>query len=328
MTSLWIVLVGLSLAISFLMSGMETGVFALSRLRVRRLVRAGNRRAAVLQKYLDDPEDFLWTILVGNTLTNLTVVILLVLGFQDVLRDSPILFWWFFAAGGLVFYAVLELLPKMLFRLYPTRLCLLLSQPFRLIHFFLQPVVWVMARFSEWVRRWFGDASFTGRMFGSREELKMVLEESSAALSKEERRMIGQVINLQSAFVTQVMVAWERVVRVKAEAHASEVWELARESGFSRLPVFQERATGRGKILGVISVMESLYAEARESRRKAQDLARPALFVPQEMRVEAALQLMQRRGQHLAVIVRRDGEPLGIITTRDILAGVFGDVVL
>ena len=60
--------------ISFFLSGMEAGVFALSRLRIRHLMREGNPRARLLHDYLENPEDFLWTILVGNTLANLGVV--------------------------------------------------------------------------------------------------------------------------------------------------------------------------------------------------------------------------------------------------------------
>ena len=46
-------------ALSFMFSGMEAGVLALNRFRIRHLMRSGNRRAAVLNKYLDNPEDFL-----------------------------------------------------------------------------------------------------------------------------------------------------------------------------------------------------------------------------------------------------------------------------
>jgi putative hemolysin len=60
----------LCLLLSFLLSGMEAGVFALNRLRVRRLARAGKPSAKLLQRFLEKPEKFLWTILVGNTLAN------------------------------------------------------------------------------------------------------------------------------------------------------------------------------------------------------------------------------------------------------------------
>ena len=62
------------LALSFLLSGMEAGVFALNRLRVRQLARAGRPSAKLLHDFLEHPENFLWTILVGNTLANFLIL--------------------------------------------------------------------------------------------------------------------------------------------------------------------------------------------------------------------------------------------------------------
>ena len=62
------------LALSFLLSGMEAGVFALNRLRVRQLARAGQPSAKLLHGFLENPENFLWTILVGNTLANFVIL--------------------------------------------------------------------------------------------------------------------------------------------------------------------------------------------------------------------------------------------------------------
>src|SRR5712671_6433293 len=70
---IWLVFAA-CLALSFLMSGMEAGVFALSRLRVRRQMRAGRRSAEKLHEYLENPENFLWTILVGNTVANFIIL--------------------------------------------------------------------------------------------------------------------------------------------------------------------------------------------------------------------------------------------------------------
>ena len=60
-------------ALSFLFSGMETAVLALNRFRIRQRMRAGDRSAAVLHGFLENPENFLWTILVGNTVVNFVI---------------------------------------------------------------------------------------------------------------------------------------------------------------------------------------------------------------------------------------------------------------
>src|SRR5438094_3451926 len=82
------------LVISFVLSGMEAGVFALSRLRVRQQMRAGRNSAKKLHGLLENPENFLWTILVGNTLANFLILGWLIEVLHDVLIGHRI---WFLA---------------------------------------------------------------------------------------------------------------------------------------------------------------------------------------------------------------------------------------
>src|SRR5205823_174313 len=102
------------LAISFLLSGMEAGVFALSRLRVRQQMRAGRRSAKVLHDFLENPENFLWTILVGNTVANFLILGWLFLVVQQALRQHRLFFVLLFTVIVFLFYAFFDLLPKML----------------------------------------------------------------------------------------------------------------------------------------------------------------------------------------------------------------------
>ena len=154
MSGLLLFLFGLCIALSMLLSGMEAGVFALSRLRIRHLMRGGNPRARALHGYLDRPENFLWTILVGNTLSNLGVVSIGVFWLHHALGLWPVAMFVALVIGILIFYATCELLPKMLFRLYPNRLCMAMAGPFRAVHFALRPLVALVALLSRWLLRW------------------------------------------------------------------------------------------------------------------------------------------------------------------------------
>ena len=86
---------------SFFFSGMESGVFALSRLRIRHRMRSGDPRARLLHRYLENPENFLWTILVGNTLANFVIVGLLVTVLYRHLGRWPVWFWLIFCHLGM-----------------------------------------------------------------------------------------------------------------------------------------------------------------------------------------------------------------------------------
>src|SRR5262245_46118460 len=112
------------LALSFLLSGMEAGVFALSRLRIRQQMRVGRPSAKVLHEYLENHENFLWTILVGNTVANLLILGWLALLIQRLTGPHLLTFALIYAVVIVLFYTLFDLLPKMLFRTYPNRLCL------------------------------------------------------------------------------------------------------------------------------------------------------------------------------------------------------------
>ena len=144
---IWAVFIA-CLALSFVLSGMEAGVFALSRLRIRQQMRAGQASAKVLHDYLENPENFLWTILVGNTVANFLILGWLVVQLHQALGGYRVWFVVVFSVAVFLFYAFFDLLPKMLFRMHPNRLCVVLARPFRFIHLALRPLVALVETFS------------------------------------------------------------------------------------------------------------------------------------------------------------------------------------
>ena len=199
----WIFL-ALCLCASFLLSGMEAGVFALNRLRVRRLARAGKPSAKLLHGFLERPENFLWTILVGNTLANFLILGWTLLKLRDWLRGHEVWIAAVFAAAVFLFYALFDLLPKMFFRAHPNPLCLSAAPVFRFVHVVLSLPVWIVEKLSTALLHWTGGRAFTGRLFGSREEMRSVMQESAQALTSDERAMINRVLDLQNFTVRQI----------------------------------------------------------------------------------------------------------------------------
>ena len=322
-----VLVIALSLALSFFLSGMEAGVFALSRLRIRQLMRAGKPRAKVLHRYLEEPESFLWTILVGNTLANFAAVTLAVVVLFQRFGGRPVLFWVIFGIGGFVFYALCELLPKMLFRNFPNRLCLALVGPFRLVHATLAPLVSFLNRFSHRLLRWSGGRTFTGHLFGNREELRLVMQESAQAFTSEERAMINRVLDLQHLTVGQIATSLEKAATVTTQTPMEEVLRLCRERNLTRLPVWQEEGNRR-RIVGVVSLKTLLYRSDLDVKRTAADYVKPALYLSEAMRLEEALRRMQRSGQRLGIVLGRDQREVGIVSLQDILKFIFGEVSL
>ncbi len=315
------------LLLSFLLSGMEAGVFALSRLRIRQQMRTGRRSAQVLHGYLEHPENFLWTILAGNTIANFVILGWLVVVLHHSLRGHVRIFIVVFSIVVFLFYAFFDLLPKMLFRNFPNRLCLMLARPFGVIHFVLRPLVAVLEWFSGVFLRWRGGKTFTGHLFGNREELRLVMQESAQGLTTEERTMINRVLDLQSLTVRQAMKPFPADLVITRETRVREVLGLARDKHLLRLPVWDTRE-GRRRVVGLINLSQLLFKADVDLNATVGSYIQPAMFAEEDTRIEVALRRMQRGGQRLAIVLGRDRRELGTLDLQDVLEVIFGEVSL
>jgi len=264
---------------------------------------------------------------VGNTVANFLILGWLVMLWHDALGGRLAWFVPVYLATVFLFYTFFDFLPKMLFRMFPTRLCISLVRPFRVIYWVLRPLVAVVEWSSDQLLRWRGGRAFTGRLFGNREELRLLMQESSQDLSSEERTMINRVLDLQSLTVRQVMSPVTKAVMVSAQAPVSEVLALCREHKLTRLPVFEERE-GRRRISGLIHLDPLLYQAGWDPTKPVREHMKPALYLEEDLRLEIALRRMQRGGQRLAIVLARDGNEIGLLSLQDVLKVIFGEVSL
>ena len=193
----WVVLV-LCLLLAFLLSGMEAGVFALSRLRVRRLARAGKPSAKLLHGFLEKPENFLWTILVGNTLANFLILGWTLLKLHDGASgpwrlDCRRLCRRRFSVLRAVRFAAENVFPRASEPVVPVGGARVPPRAHR-----VEPARCDCGRRFQTALRLTGGQAFTGRLFGSREEMRSVMQESAQALTSDERAMINRVLDLQN----------------------------------------------------------------------------------------------------------------------------------
>ncbi|MBL6765359.1 MAG: HlyC/CorC family transporter [Verrucomicrobiae bacterium] len=322
-----IALLAACLLLSFLFSGMETGLLSLNRFRLRQLMRSGDRRARLLNRYLADPEPLLWTILVGNTVANMGAAVLVLSGVHDRWPGEPIVFAGAALALAVVLFGLCEIVPKTLFGIYPNRLCLFLVRPFRFLKGILSPLVMIVELVAGLMLRGAGGRAFAGSTFANREELRWLMQESGQGFTTEERAMISRVMDLEKLTVRSQMVPWSKVVSVEATASMDELMAKAREHRHTRMPVWEGSGSGRS-IAGLISLKRLLFDTTIDSSKKADDYTTPALFVDESKRLEDALQLLQKTGHRMAVVQDRRKRPIGIVCLEDILSVIFGEVRL
>jgi len=315
------------LLLSFLLSGMEAGVFALNRLRVRRLAHSGKRSAKLLNGFLEKPEKFLWTILVGNTLANFLILGFTLAKIHEWFFGDTILIAVIFAAAVFLFYTFFDLLPKMLFRAFPNQLCLSAAQIYRLVNFILSPLVSIVEGVSQAVLSVTGGKTFTGRLFGSREEMRAVMRESAPQFTSDEHAMINRVLDLQNFTVRQITTPLAQMVTIESQMPVGIALNLARERNYSRLPVWEMR-DGKNRIAGLLAIGPLLFRDDLDLQKPAAAQMTPALFLGEDTRLEIALRRMQRAGERLAIVLARDGHEIGVASLEDILKVMFGEVKL
>lgn len=325
----WLLLIVLPfcLATSFLCSGMEAGIFTLGRWRIAQQMRAGQARAALLYAYLQNTENFLWTILVGNTLALFFAMWIIAVALVQQFPSRPELYWPAFLGAAFVFYAFCDLLPKTLFRRFPNRLCLVMSSPFRVLHIALFPVVSMVESIANVLLRWTGGRTFKGHVFSSRNELRLLLEDTSDALTSEERGMIARVFDLHKIAVRQIAIPFARVPALSVNERVSDALGRFRETPATILPVWNADARQK-RIAGFLEAKRVIFeAEVQPDDTLEKHLS-PPVYIDEDTRVHDALRRLQRTGQRMAVVVSRERREVGLITVEEMLKVIFGEVRL
>jgi putative hemolysin len=324
------ILLALCFGASFLLSGMEAGVFALNRLRIRRLARGGQPSAQILNGFLEKPERFLWTILVGNTLANFLILGWILAELHTLFLGHAYDHVWIvalFAVIVFLFYAFFDLLPKMLFRAHPNTLCLSAARIFRVMHFFLSPLVLMVEDVSKIILHWTGGQVFKGQLFGNREEMRALMRQSGEALTEDEHAMVNRILDLQNYSVGQIAKPMSGTTSADALMPLREAIARAREKNLSRLPVWENR-DGRRRVAGMLDIGPLLYQESVDLEKPASAYMIPAVFVNEGVRLEVALRLIQRAGQRMAIVLSPERTEVGIVAVKDILKVMFGEMKL
>jgi putative hemolysin len=315
----------LGLALSFVLSGMEAGVFALNRVRLRQQARSGQKTALRLMKFLNNPEQFLWTLFIGNTLVNFFLLGWALITLESWLGQWPVALWSTFALVVFLFYSLCDLLPKSLFRLAPNRFCTLFAGPVRWVHIGLRPVVRCVELGANLLAGLRSESALSGQLFGNREELRVILEESARGFSSDERLLINRVMDLHAATARQLMKPMQLAVTVNMETPLSEVYRLAREQHITRFPVWDLLDKQR-RIGGLLDLDAVVYRDDLDPAASIARFVKPAVFVDENLPVEKALRRMRRTGQPLVVVVGRNQREVGLLALQDVLKRIFGEV--
>jgi CBS domain containing-hemolysin-like protein len=321
---LGIALILLGILASAFFSGLETGLISLNRLRLRHEVERKNRRALILNGFVENTERLLGTTLVGNSLANVMVgVFASAVAARWLGRDN---FWVDFGAmlmASTILLVFGEIVPKTLFRHYSHRMCMTLADV-------LEGAAWLFAPFVAVFGILMRAITGVGRsdqspksVFVTREELKYLAKEGEAggALTAEEREMIHGVFDFRSKTVHEAMIPMARAITVPPGTAARELFDLSHRTGFARFPVREA-----DKIIGIVNVYEVLFDNENPDGMTAGQLMRKPQFVLSTDRIDRTLPMLRASRQSISIVVNPEARHVGIISIEDIVEEIVGDV--
>lgn len=309
--------------LSAFFAGTETGVYRISRLRLRIGVQQDKTAARLLSKLLRDGQGLILSILVGNNLVNYCATSLVTVMFFTHLQDhhkaeiyaTAVLTPTLFVAG--------EMLPKILYyhkanTLMPSLAWLvwLFDRLFKLTG--IVAVLKGIARLLSF--------DTTAVEATKRHQVRQIIHETQeeGLLSEAQKEMIGRLIDLNSLTVVSVMIKLKSAEMVDVNTNAAALLEHLRRTSNSRQLVYDGR---RENVLGFIPIYKVL-AENTAFDTLRNDIIKLPEIDRRENVLEAINHLRNQRSPIALVTAKTKPckTPLGIITLTDLIEELTGDL--
>jgi putative hemolysin len=321
MSILILVVLGLLLVGSAFFSGAETAFFALNRVQIRRLERDGRRRARRVLEVLSRPQNLLTTVLVGNTLVNIAISVVVTtllishlgrMGVEVAIAVSTI---------GVLLLG--EVTPKTLAMNFPEAASRNLIDPYRFARILLTPLVWCVSFLARTVLALLRIQPIAVGQGGllSRTELGTLFAgaDVEGVMTPRESRLVQRILGLSSLTAEEIMTPRVDVVAVPEGIDRDRLEELVIAAKHSRIPVY---ARTIDEIRGYLRVRDFLL----DPDRRMADLVHPVAIFPERAPASRVFYEMQRRRTSLAVVVNEYGETTGLLTREDLIEEVVGDI--
>ena len=192
------------------------------------------------------------------------------------------------------------------------------------IHVFAKvckPIIWLIGKNTNGIVRLLGfDPNETDSEV-SDDELR-VLVNTNTNLSKDERTILDDVFDASETIVAEVMRPRADVAFLDGSMPIAEAAAYVREMPYSRYPV-----TGKDfdDVLGFVHVRDLLDIRDPKARTVA-DVTREGISLPGTSKLLPSLELLRKRGIHLAVVIDEYGGTDGIVTLEDMTEELVGDI--
>ena len=313
-----------------LASGTETALTSVGRLRVRYLAEEGSRAARILQRLQRDPNRFLSTVLLVNT------VALIVASSATTLLTDDLFHTWGVPREDVLWLALLvslllsvlllllaEVTPKTLAIRYAERVALLAAGPVDRMATFLSPVLWAVTI----VSRALTGGRAAKAPYLTEDELITLLHvsEEQGVIEEQERDMIHGIIEIGDKSVREVMIPRTDVVAIEKSATLQDIVRLFKQHRHTRLPVYK---TDLDHMVGLIHAKDLLlfYTLSSAPEFNIDKILRPIQYTPETKKVDELLHEMRSKKVHMMVVVDEYGGTAGLVSLEDLLEEIVGEI--
>ncbi|MBV6341423.1 HlyC/CorC family transporter [Candidatus Magnetobacterium casensis] len=320
-------------------AGAEIAVVTARKTLIDTLQRAGRAEAEALMMLKKNPERFLATIKIGTTM-GLAMACVLGGAFaievvRPVISEAPVEYLAIFS-GPLSILIVLvvvsyvhllwgELIPKSLVLLNPERVALAISRLMYASSKWASVLINSLTGSANIILRPLGIKAFTGRGFVSQEEIKLLILEGKdrGIFESTEQELIHSVFEFTDISVKEVMVPIGQVVAISIDDPLERNLLLISEEKYSRYPVFSAEINN---IKGILHAKDVFIYLAQHKEVNMRKLLRAPFFIPETMMISHLLSDMQKKRNHMAIVVNEHGMVTGIVTIEDLLEEIVGEI--
>ena len=275
------------------------------------------------------PRQLLVTIVVGNTIVNITTASLAALltsrladqfGFNHdiaLLIDIVVV--------TLVILITSEIIPKVIAVRNPHSFARIASVPLQLMFYGFFPLTIMLTGMSRWVQSSLGLSAEKTRL--SEDELKalVLLGEEEGRLEADEKEMIHSIFEFGETTVREIMVPRTDMVTVEVNAILTEVLDVIKGNLLSRIPVYEGRVD---HVIGILYVKDllPLLKKPRSDTFNLRGFLREAYFVPEQKMIDDLLRHFQKERIHMALVVDEYGGISGLVTLEDVIEEIVGEI--
>ena len=300
-------------------SSTETAFTSVNRIRMKNLASDGNRKAEKVLTLSDRYDKLLTTILVGNNIVNIWMTAIATALFIRLYGNHG-------ATIATIVITILvlifgEITPKNIAKEKSEEMAMMSAPIIGGLMTILTPVNFVFTKWKQLISHLFkinDDETITD------DEILTMVEEAETGGSIDEHRseLIQNAIEFDELTAEDVMTPRPDMVAVDTEITQEELAQLFRETGYSRLPVYEEDID---RIIGVIN-QKDFHNYIAGTDRKITDYIIPVVFVGETMKIFDLLRKMQQMKTHMAIVINEYGGTEGLVTMEDIIEELVGEI--